>query len=141
MGQHSRPMRNKRFQSAPLTDVRGDIGFCGVIEGRTEFQSAPLTDVRGDHHRARLCFAHEQFQSAPLTDVRGDKGKTTSHAVSVRFQSAPLTDVRGDAGYVGGQFLGFAVSIRSPHGCKGRCCRWARDDLLAVRFNPLPSRM
>ncbi len=36
------------------------------------FQSAPLTDVRGDHEAERKQEFKELFQSAPLTDVRGD---------------------------------------------------------------------
>ena len=36
------------------------------------FQSAPLTDVRGDPKFARATSLSLRFQSAPLTDVRGD---------------------------------------------------------------------
>ena len=36
------------FQSAPLTDVRGDSLPDHEIDAATKFQSAPLTDVRGD---------------------------------------------------------------------------------------------
>ena len=36
------------------------------------FQSAPLTDVRGDNHPQVLIEVIFRFQSAPLTDVRGD---------------------------------------------------------------------
>ena len=38
----------ERFQSAPLTDVRGDVSVDIVGDPATGFQSAPLTDVRGD---------------------------------------------------------------------------------------------
>ena len=42
------------------------------LRGR-RFQSAPLTDVRGDTSSATTTqFLHPMFQSAPLTDVRGD---------------------------------------------------------------------
>ena len=37
-----------RFQSAPLTDVRGDVAMLLAMPQNAEFQSAPLTDVRGD---------------------------------------------------------------------------------------------
>ena len=37
------------FQSAPLTDVRGDLSFLVRNLQAQGFQSAPLTDVRGDH--------------------------------------------------------------------------------------------
>ncbi len=36
------------FQSAPLTDVRGDVPARSETGGEGMFQSAPLTDVRGD---------------------------------------------------------------------------------------------
>ena len=36
------------FQSAPLTDVRGDGAYWRDLTDKEEFQSAPLTDVRGD---------------------------------------------------------------------------------------------
>ena len=38
----------EQFQSAPLTDVRGDSAIVGGDVKRSKFQSAPLTDVRGD---------------------------------------------------------------------------------------------
>ena len=107
-----------RFQSAPLTDVRGD--FWALRRERTcphGFQSAPLTDVRGDSFaRASPCQLDE-FQSAPLTDVRGDSTGIQSDYQSHEFQSAPLTDVRGDTA---GRLL-----IQFPANC----------------FNPLPSLM
>ena len=81
------------------------------------------------------------FQSAPLTDVRGDPpSPTPSHSPS-RFQSAPLTDVRGDEPF-SCRSLGIQiVSIRSPHGCKGRFEECAERRGFCARFNPLPSRM
>ncbi len=61
-----------------------------------------------------------RFQSAPLTDVRGDRADLNRYLCRARFQSAPLTDVRGDI--YGQDWINFMmeVSIRSPHGCKGR---------------------
>ena len=61
-----------------------------------KFQSAPLTDVRGDVftlHSQNIC---PKFQSAPLTDVRGDLFVEVKGRATAVFQSAPLTDVRGD---------------------------------------------
>ena len=54
------------FQSAPLTDVRGDISIFGFPYGGERFQSAPLTDVRGDQLRAKadLIF-HSCFNPLP----------------------------------------------------------------------------
>ncbi len=60
------------------------------------------------------------FQSAPLTDVRGDTDKTGSLLPERLFQSAPLTDVRGDEDDLREIQRINEVSIRSPHGCKGR---------------------
>ncbi len=84
------------------------------------FQSAPLTDVRGDCQTRLAVTAEWLFQSAPLTDVRGDMAPSPNPPSSVWFQSAPLTDVRGDPplSVKSSHFL--LVSIRSPHGCKGR---------------------
>ena len=68
------------FQSAPLTDVRGDQGPTFMSMAPLKFQSAPLTDVRGDIHSLIMYHMRiAEFQSAPLTDVRGD-----SVAVSIR---------------------------------------------------------
>ena len=46
------------------------MGTAAIFTGR--FQSAPLTDVRGDVRIGRTHAIPTQFQSAPLTDVRGD---------------------------------------------------------------------
>ena len=89
-----------RFQSAPLTEARGDPDMPAT--GNVQFQSAPLTEARGD--------AVDVFQSAPLTEARGDHAPTP--AMRQWFQSAPLTEARGD------YWRGF--SIRSPHRSKGR---------------------
>ena len=67
-------------------------------ESNLVFQSAPLTDVRGDKRIAYIVSCKHGFQSAPLTDVRGDVGcKKPKDYDSMTFQSAPLTDVRGDS--------------------------------------------
>ena len=60
------------------------------------FQSAPLTDVRGDGADKMPCRYEAKFQSAPLTDVRGDSLSVCPSSANDVFQSAPLTDVRGD---------------------------------------------
>ena len=61
------------------------------------FQSAPLTDVRGDVQCVSGPRTMRRFQSAPLTDVRGDSAVDRGYSTRMEFQSAPLTDVRGDA--------------------------------------------
>ena len=60
------------FQSAPLTDVRGDGELPEGVILLATFQSAPLTDVRGDPRWPQAVTRPRMFQSAPLTDVRGD---------------------------------------------------------------------
>ena len=65
-------------------------------QGEAVFQSAPLTDVRGDQDPFQKAPKISKFQSAPLTDVRGDKYSFKVPARFEKFQSAPLTDVRGD---------------------------------------------
>ena len=37
-----------------------------------EFQSAPLTEARGDRPRSNSPQSSSKFQSAPLTEARGD---------------------------------------------------------------------
>ena len=44
----------------------------GFQSSRGSFQSAPLTDVRGDVEAIHDATKALVFQSAPLTDVRGD---------------------------------------------------------------------
>ena len=71
-------------------------------------------------HRIALHHVIAEFQSAPLTDVRGDDCRSASSTNALWFQSAPLTDVRGDWPSVIALRWRGCVSIRSPHGCKGR---------------------
>ena len=80
-----------------------------------EFQSAPLTDVRGDATADQIRGLADEFQSAPLTDVRGDPLITLSRHDAGMFQSAPLTDVRGDFRATSYPSRKYTVSIRSPH--------------------------
>ena len=153
------------FQSAPLTDVRGDRAcHCGSsrpndvsirsphgCKGRYKlvahyaagevFQSAPLTDVRGDRFLNAPTFGTKMFQSAPLTDVRGDRFFREAQRRQAKFQSAPLTDVRGDKEIVGE--AGFEPAFQSAPLTDVRGdpfwstnMRWS-----SLCFNPLPSRM
>ena len=111
----------KKFQSAPLTEARGDRTEFDSPRQQLLFQSAPLTEARGDAsglaksffprgfnplpspkqgetrrgHRPRLPLA--RFQSAPLTEARGDRWWWYIYAGADSFQSAPLTEARGDA--------------------------------------------
>ena len=115
------------FQSAPLTEARGDrryrwawpVASCfnplpSPKQGETpcrrtapaphpEFQSAPLTEARGDVREALDSKWSEEFQSAPLTEARGDATTARMRSALCRFQSAPLTEARGDS------MIGFAA--------------------------------
>ena len=53
------------FQSAPLTDVRGDPKRKAVKEQAAGFQSAPLTDVRGDCPPCQLPLIARCFNPLP----------------------------------------------------------------------------
>ena len=54
-----------------------------------EFQSAPLTDVRGDKRPSEARARGFKFQSAPLTDVRGDLTESQKSCVDMRFNPLP----------------------------------------------------
>ena len=77
------------FQSAPLTDVRGDADNAVSISSLIVFQSAPLTDVRGDERDHGLRPKASTFQSAPLTDVRGDASAKLLTALMISFNPLP----------------------------------------------------
>ena len=110
----------QEFQSAPLTEARGDLGAMVTYISDSLFQSAPLTEARGDLgvasptqipnrfnplplpkqgerlsvHTNPVCTSW--FQSAPLTEARGDLDVAVDVTAVVMFQSAPLTEARGD---------------------------------------------
>ena len=109
------------FQSAPLTEARGD--FSGTLDHPNEevFQSAPLTEARGDfwpHATLRPCTGFNPLPSPKQGETWGKRGTDAPQRVSIRsphrskgrrprrghirhlprFQSAPLTEARGDAG-------------------------------------------
>ena len=109
------------FQSAPLTEARGDkepptlvpvlVGFNPLPspkQGETtelnaiprnveSFQSAPLTEARGDSRSFSIALHSCRFQSAPLTEARGDLPLGLDQINPLQFQSAPLTEARGDS--------------------------------------------
>ena len=86
------------------------------------FQSAPLTEARGDATSSTVRSSSSMFQSAPLTEARGDSYGFSLQERVFEFQSAPLTEARGDAGRYN-QRNNKNFSIRSPHRSKGR--RWS----------------
>ena len=85
------------FQSAPLTEARGDACFTRRCRYRALFQSAPLTEARGDREAYAVQRSIRRFNPLPLPK-QGEMKKTT-------FDAAGLD----------------TVSIRSPYRSKGRC--------------------
>ena len=151
-----------RFQSAPLTEARGDrktvvlkiwqSGFNPLPspkQGETALLLSNDSDlsvsIRSPHRsKGRLkplsvCVKKEGFQSAPLTEARGDSTEATSTASSaLTFQSAPLTEARGDALAKWGM-PGLATFQSAPlTEARGDSRLGASSDRPAG-FNPLPS--
>ena len=150
------------FQSAPLTEARGDRGYRPADESlwrvsirsphrskgrrwiklrvlyRWLFQSAPLTEARGDYAIKLKHPDFSLFQSAPLTEARGDLVQGCEYDLHEEFQSAPLTEARGDRGN-SLLWMCLAAFQSAP-------LTEARGDTAGIRyshhrlcFNPLPS--
>ena len=85
------------FQSAPLTEARGDRSpIRRRVHGNVVSIRSPHRS-KGRHAAAQRTFQGRSpavFQSAPLTEARGDAPNTSSAPIA--FQSAPLTEARGD---------------------------------------------
>ena len=118
------PANTRPFQSAPLTEARGDLDTATQRVSRltvTSFQSAPLTEARGDLRSAIL--------------------ERTIHIVPVSIRSPYRSKGRPDVERIRSHGIGTHVSIRSPYRSKGRP-RWTspRTPKLHFRpgFNPLP---
>ena len=60
------------FQSAPATEIAGDLLGAHQEAQRRKFQSAPATEIAGDGRRAASVFTRLPFQSAPATEIAGD---------------------------------------------------------------------
>ena len=85
------------FQSAPLTEARGDRQW--QVDPVTDalFQSAPLTEARGDRIAAGCLHRHAHVS---IRSPHRSKGRLeiAREWVEVNlFQSAPLTEARGDS--------------------------------------------
>jgi hypothetical protein len=141
------------FQSAPLTEVRGDPlrRRAGRSSGRVSIRAPDRSQGRQGAVGAALAArgvsirapdrsqgrpgngscrkAPSLFQSAPLTEVRGDSNSVNWTRYWVMFQSAPLTEVRGDCGPPNGLVRRcFVASQREPAQSVG-----APFDLLHVK--------
>ena len=126
------------FQSAPLTEARGDQRTQARQRGTRCFNPLPLPK-QGETSWHRVKRLNMAFQSAPLTEARGDSFLLSGSMLSITFQSAPLTEARGDLRENVTSDDGSVVSIRSPYRSKGRpaTLAWPHHDLRSC-FNPLP---
>ena len=158
----SEPFHSELFQSAPLTEARGDRYLPERARQRSRFQSAPLTEARGDDeggagadegvvvsirspHRSkgRLEPTLSNLQY-PLVSIRsphrskGRPGGNPDTAIPELFQSAPLTEARGDL-----YDLLFLLLVSSFQSAPLTEARGDPPPSQAARrphrFNPLPS--
>ena len=83
------------------------------------FQSAPLTEARGDLIIRREKMATYVFQSAPLTEARGDSLLCWRLTKSHCFNPLP-SPKQGETEANLSPYYEVVVSIRSPHRSKGR---------------------
>ena len=138
------------FQSAPLTEARGDTNN---VPSMIQSRAMGNVSIRSPYRSKGRSIARD-FQRCPpstLVSIRSpyrSKGRCTLDRqrfarFGALFQSAPLTEARGDHLAPGSCVVDFRgpVSIRSPYRSKGR----SGNDPLAswrarnrVGFNPLP---
>ena len=104
------------FQSAPLTEARGDLGHFQEPSRGAGFNPLP-SPKQGETDRPRATSPRRRLPSPKQGETPG--WRVLRRLVS-KFQSAPLTEARGDAAW--------ANAFQS--GCGG---------LDQLGFNPLPS--
>ena len=110
----------QRFQSAPLTEARGDASAAITADSNSSFQSAPLTEARGDPRRAISGPLHQGFNPLP-SPKQGETwaARTLCHyANKVSIRSPHRSKGRLGQFRLSDRFR--RVSIRSPHRSKGR---------------------
>ena len=83
------------------------------------FQSAPLTEARGDFDIRGIPLRCALFQSAPLTEARGDWRLPFRNRHQCSFNPLPLPK-QGETYLVAWITVVKYVSIRSPYRSKGR---------------------
>ena len=151
----------EKFQSAPLTEARGDSSASPSLSGTSSFNPLP-SPKQGETKHLQLCARTDRvsirsphrskgrpdldalkrytnlFQSAPLTEARGDWNPASRPYVSALFQSAPLTEARGDAAPTPrpSPICGFNP-LPSPK--QGETIACGRSAASQQSFNPLPS--
>ena len=104
-----------------------------------EFQSAPLTEARGDADPRDFARLVECFNPLP-SPKQGETCPTRRDQKRIlRFNPLP-SPKQGETKVAPASGAIFAaVSIRSPHRSKGRLFVFGRDHRLRNGFNPLPS--
>ena len=120
------PASPSLFQSAPLTEARGDRKPTAELQYPICFNPLPSPKQGETYAEADFDTPPMRFQSAPLTEARGDlfadcqPHKTlgvsirSPHRSKGRLNAFPNTPA------------GFHVSIRSPHRSKGRLHGWSQ---------------
>ncbi len=129
----------KAFQSAPLTEARGDALSRTLRPFLWKCFNPLPSPKRGEIWVCELTgYFQRGFNPLP-SPKRGEILHPGYHRESQRFQSAPLTEARGDPdGLLYVPFFGF-VSIRSPHRSEGRFQPHGEYQSRRHGFNPLPS--
>ena len=85
-----------KFQSAPLTEARGDLAMPTSANAEASFNPLP-SPKQGETSDGRL--AYGAFHYVSIRSPHRSKGRPTSSSSSsgvYLFQSAPLTEARGD---------------------------------------------
>ena len=97
-----------------------------------EFQSAPLTEARGDSSLEMQSVADELSFNPLPSPKQGETGfKSHNDPEDELFQSAPLTEARGDREPLIDPIS--SVSIRSPHRSKGRLPVFLTSATVSIR--------
>ena len=107
------------FQSAPLTEARGDADNLRTLPPIISFNPLPLPKQGEMAASSLIRPPTRQFQSAPLTEARGDGGYQGEIQEGFCFNPLPLPK-QGEIIGCGLSAQGQNVSIRSPYRSKGR---------------------
>ncbi len=116
----ARKKPRSQFQSAPLTEARGDL------RPRADEANPYPVSIRSPHRSKGRLARRRRTQGFGLVSIRSphrSKGRPARCSLPARlptFQSAPLTEARGDAPIATQALMAQNVSIRSPHRSKGR---------------------
>ena len=107
------------FQSAPLTEARGDRYSIVCLSFANVFQSAPLTEARGDPELGTPSRCHPCFNPLP-SPKQGETDTRLSVCLLLMCFNPLPSPKQGETAYewLWGELGG--VSIRSPHRSKGR---------------------